>query len=169
MNPILGINNFGCNTTAQNHLIKNCRTNTMNHSWIFPRARAFMHWREWNWGLHLMSGEPACISALLGWRTCESATSSRITYMYLNFHDFECLNWDLPLEWVSIKYNTCAIVPTRIIMLKDPTCHINKRKLNSPKLNNPCHCHFNPFKDCHVSTYTLKKKKKSLSRHYIAW
>ena len=33
MDPILGINTFWCNTTDQNHRIKNCWTNTMSQPW----------------------------------------------------------------------------------------------------------------------------------------
>ena len=33
MNPILGVNTFGCSTTDQNHRIKNCPTNTMSQPW----------------------------------------------------------------------------------------------------------------------------------------
>ena len=49
--------------------------------------------------------------ALLGRRTYGSTPFEWCTCEPLIFNHFESLNIDFPLEWVSIKYNTCALSP----------------------------------------------------------
>ena len=111
MDPILGINTFGCNTTDQNHRIKNCQTNTMNQPW--KCVKFSLHERNFSlhesaWTFLFMKGTFLCMKVhelFSTWKKLFSAwkcVNLKITLLHYN----------LSSVWFAIKDNTCLIMPT---------------------------------------------------------
>ena len=122
MNPILGINTFGCNTTDQNHRIKNCRTNTMSQPW--KCVNFSLH--ERNFSLHESTWTFLYMKETFLYMKVRELFS---TWKKL-FSAWKCVNlkitllhYNLSSEWFSIKDKTCLIIPTKLAF--PPTAKIH--------------------------------------------
>ena len=112
MNPILGINTFGCNTTDKNHLMtKTIWSKTVGlipwtiHEDSHMHALLCIGESETGvhtfWTYHLCT----CTHSLV----CVPAGPQLLLVSHAGI-SFSMILRDLPLEWVAIKYNACAIV-----------------------------------------------------------
>ena len=130
MDLILGINIFGCNTTDQNHRIKNCQTNTMSQPWKcvnFSLHERNFSLHESAWNFLFMKGTFLCMKVrelfstwkklFSAWKCVNFSLNERNfslyesawTFLYMK-ETFLCMKLhELENNFATLKFIICVI------------------------------------------------------------